>query len=128
MISYYLCGPKLVIPVNTFREQNSKFDCNGHSIVSFEEWKVPPELFSSQFEQMAHANGLKSGDRVWVFDAGWGVNLARSLPRIFPQYRCLESKKFGENISVIPFLVDLDLSPAATVTNCPPPAFNSLIL
>jgi 4-amino-4-deoxy-L-arabinose transferase-like glycosyltransferase len=128
MISYYLCGPKVVIPVNTFREQNSKIDCNGHSIVSFEEWQVPPEQFSSQFEQMARANGLKSGDRVWVFDAGWGVNLARGLPRIFPKYRCLESKKFGENISVIPFVVDQDLSPAATVTNCPPPAFNSLIL
>ena len=42
---------------------------------------MPPEQFSSQFQQMARANGLKSGDRVWVFDAGWGVNLARGLPK-----------------------------------------------
>ncbi len=128
MISYYLCGPKVVIPIETIRGAYSKIECNGRSIVSFEEWKVPPEQFLSQFQQMARANGLKSGDRVWVFDAGWGVNLARGLPRTYPKYRCLESKKFGENISVIPFVVDPDLSPAATVTNCPPPAFNSLIL
>lgn len=129
-IAYYLCNPSDTIQLEAFREEFNRFSCDGYSIVStnYHIWKLTPGNFPSQFEKMAHASGLKPGDRVWVFEAGWGVNLDRTLPRTLPKFRCLASNDFGRNIAVTPFVVGPDLSPAATVANCPPQAFNSLIM
>jgi hypothetical protein len=124
-IPYYLCDPRVMIPIDTYRGAYYEFSCNGYSIVSFPEWKVLGGSFPSQFEKMALAHGLKSGDRVWVFQNGWGVMLDRELMCHFPQFRCLTPKGFGDNITVIPFVVGPDLFPAAPETNCAPPVINS---
>jgi 4-amino-4-deoxy-L-arabinose transferase-like glycosyltransferase len=138
MAMYYLCGPRQIVPIETLGGSKLvpfdqlagmyyKVECNGHLIISSRTLWVLPEVFPAQFEQLASAAGLKSGDKVWVFQAGWGVELVRRLPWISPRFRCLAPKKFGKNIAVIPFVVGPDLYPAATVTSCPPPAFNSFI-
>lgn len=119
MLVYYLCGPKLILPVGTFNLPASRVKCNGYTIGSFQTWSIQPEFFLSHFEIMAQAQRLKSGDRVWVFESGWGVVLGRQLPWSSPKFRCLAPRTFGANISLIPFVVDQDLSPAATLTTCP---------
>ena len=123
-LAYYLCKPSDTDQLDGYRQDFNYFSCNGYSVVStnYHIWKLMPGNFPSQFEKMAHANGLKPGDRVWVFEAGWGVNLDVTLPRILPKFRCLATKTFGANISIIPFAVGPDFSPVPTVPNCPTPA------
>jgi len=116
-LAYYLCGPRN-IPADMFHGDLAKFSCNGYSIVTLHIWKLIAGNFSPQFEQTAHTYGLKSGDRVWVFQAGWGDTVGNELPGQFAKFRCLNPKSFGRNITVIPFVVGPDLLPAAPLTNC----------
>ena len=125
-LSYYFCGAQAMFPVK-LNDAGEYFDfsCAGYSMLSFRNWKLSAREFPSQFQAMARRRGLKPGDRIWYFEQGWGVNLDRTLPWINPGFRCLVSQRFGGNISLTSFDVGPDLSPVATLTTCPPPAFNS---
>ncbi len=113
-IVYYLCGPADIIQIETYRRAFGEFRCSGYSIIStsYRVWKLTPQNFSSQFEKMASAHGMMPGTRVWVFQTGWGANLDAELSWDVLKFRCMASKSFGENITVIPFQVGPDLSPA----------------
>jgi hypothetical protein len=117
-ITYYLCGPKTILPWDTNRGEYSEFDCNGYSVISLHVWKLSPEIFPAQFSHLAQIAGLKPGDPVWVFQSGWGTSLGAELPKKDLKFRCLAPKNFGENISVIPFVVGPDLSPSAPLPGC----------
>jgi 4-amino-4-deoxy-L-arabinose transferase-like glycosyltransferase len=117
-LSYYLCGPRTIIPADTYQSDYFRFDCNGYSIISLHLWKLIEGSFPPQFKRMAIANGLKPGDRVWIFQAGWGENLGVELPKRDPKFRCLAPSVFGENISVFPVVVGPDLSPVAASPGC----------
>jgi hypothetical protein len=67
---------------------------------------------------MAQAFGLKSGDRFWVFQAGWGANLNTELPAHLRDFRCLRFKSFGPSITIIPFVVDQGLMPSSSTKDC----------
>jgi len=116
-IAYYLCGPR-GIPLDTFHGEVNKFSCNGYSIVWLPVWKLIAQSLPSQFEKMASIYGLKPGDRVWFFQAGWGPPLGAELQGHSPKFRCLTPKNFGGNLTVIPFVVGPDLLPATPLTNC----------
>jgi hypothetical protein len=124
MLVYYLCGPKLVLPVGTFNLPASRVKCNGYTIASFPTWNLEAALFLSDFKKMVQAQRLKSGDKIWVFQSGWAVDLDRRLASTSSKFRCLTPRTFGANISVTPFVVDQDLSPAAMVTDCSEPILN----
>jgi uncharacterized membrane protein len=112
-LAYYLCGPRQ-ISIDRSSSDFDQFNCNGYSVVSVHFWKLKAESLAAPFEKVVHARGLKPGDRVWVFQTGWGGNLILAeLPEHFPQFRCFAPRTFGEDISVIPFVVGPDLSPAA---------------
>jgi len=117
-LTYYLCGPKTIIPIDDYKSENFRFSCNGYSIVSLHLWKLIAGSFPAQFKSMARTSGLKPGDRVWVFQAGWGINLGAELPKSKPQFGCIVPSKFGENISVMPFAVGQDFSPVAASPGC----------
>jgi hypothetical protein len=125
-IAYYLCGAGDIVEITRLREEFNGFSCGGHSIIfpSYHVWKLTPGNFPSQFEKMAHTYDLKPGDRVSVFQSGWGANLDTELPAHLSRFRCIAPKSFGDNLTVIPFVVGPDLSPATPATNCTPPAFN----
>ena len=80
MLVYYLCGPKLILPVGTFNLPASRVSCNGHTIASFQTWSMEDSFFLSHFGAIAKAQHLKSGDKVWFFQSGWGVTFGRQLP------------------------------------------------
>jgi hypothetical protein len=124
MLVYYLCGPKLVLPVGTFNLPASRVKCNGYTIASFQTWKLEAALFLSDSKKMVQAQRLKSGDKIWVFQSSWAVDLDRRLASTSSKFRCLTPRTFGANISVTPFVVDQDLSPAAMVTDCSQPILN----
>jgi hypothetical protein len=115
VLSYYLCGPKAIAPIETFTGGDFDFTCDGYSIAALRTWKLLYQDFPSQFAKVAAARRLKPGDRVWVFQSGWAANLDTELPWFNLKFRCLAPASFGENITVIPFAVGTDLYPA------PPP-------
>jgi len=117
LLAYYLC-PAETVSVDRSRMDFDQFSCNGYSIVSLRFWKLRGEVLPSVFEKLVRAYGLKPGDRVWVFQAGWGGNMVAELPKDFPQFRCLAPKEFGANISVIQFVVGPDLSPIPLLKSC----------
>jgi len=128
-ISYYLCGPREIVQEKALSNQISSFNCDGYSIVTtdYHIWKLGTGRFPSEFEKVVSTFGLKPGDRVWVFQNGWGSNLDVDLAWRLPKFQCLTPKVFGANLSIIPFVVGPDMSAATPVTTCAPPAFNSLL-
>jgi hypothetical protein len=116
-LTYYLCGPKRIVPLDTSRPDFFQFNCDGYSVVSVRFWKLRYDGLTLPFAKMVHSYGLKPGDQVWVFQAGWGGNLVAELPQHFSQFRCLVPLIFGDNISIVPMRVGPDLSPVPQ-TNC----------
>jgi hypothetical protein len=118
-MDYYFCGPRQMFPVEIFTGDFFKIRCNGYTVVSPTVWKLTSGNFQTQFEKMTRTYGLKPGERVWVFQSGWGTNLDGLLPRFIPKkFTCLDSKSFGDNLVVIPFVVGPDFLPVATLPHC----------
>ncbi len=119
-LSFYLCGPKFIVPIQAFRFQgfDFKISCNGYSVVSLHAWKLIAPGFPLQFEKMARSHGLHPGDRVWVYQSGWGSNLGMDLAEKSPKFRCLAPKSFGGTVTVTPFLVGPDFLPAPPSQAC----------
>lgn len=117
-ITYYLCGPKTIFPIDSFSGDPSAFPCNGYTVVSLRIWKLIPRSFPYQFEKMAKARGLAPGTRVWLYQTGWGPDLGAELPGQDFAFRCLAPRRFGDGVSVTPFVVGPDLSPLPASGPC----------
>ncbi len=117
-LAYYFCGPKEMIPVGTFEGNYFEFNCNGYSIVSLHIWKLMAQAFPMQFEKMARSHSLKPGDRVWVYQTGWGADLGMELKGYHAGFRCLDPKRFGDKVTVTPFIVGPDFSPQPPLGPC----------
>jgi dolichyl-phosphate-mannose-protein mannosyltransferase len=117
-LAYYLCGPREIIALDRSHADFYRFSCAGYSIVSVRFWKLRAEGFALPFQEMARGFGLAPSDRVWVFQAGWAGNLVAKLPELSPQFQCLSPRLFGDNISIIPFVVGPDLMPASPQSTC----------
>jgi uncharacterized membrane protein len=118
-LAYYFCGPNEIISLDRSHADFYQFSCHGYSIVSVRFWKLRAEGFAMPFQEMARSYGLKPGDRVWVFQAGWAGNLVAQMQELLPQFRCLSPLLFGGNISIVPFVVGADLMPASPQATCP---------
>lgn len=114
LLSYYLCDRGNIYLPATPSSQFVQSRCGGYSVISTgdQTWKFTPDNFAARFAQAAAMYQLKPNDTVWVFQSGWGANLNTELPWFILKYRCLVSQNFGANITVIPFTVGADLSPA----------------
>jgi hypothetical protein len=118
-IIFYFCGPKTIVPYNTFAGDYFEFPCSGDPIVALHTWKAAAPGFPKQFEDMAHSHGLKPGERVWFYQTGWGDTLDAKLDRQDSRFRCLTPRHFGTGITVIPFVVGPDFLPTTPSTSCP---------
>jgi Dolichyl-phosphate-mannose-protein mannosyltransferase len=117
-LTYYYCKTEEGFFFTWSRTNFGPFNCNEHLIVPLFFWYLRPEGLAGAFEKTVHSNGLKPGDRVWIFQAGWGGNLMAKLPQSLVQFRCVTPSTFGENITVVPVTVAPDLSPAP-LSKCP---------
>ncbi len=117
-MTYYFCGPRNIIAIETFQGNYFEFTCNGYPIVSLKVWKLIPRSFPMQFEKMARAHDLKPGDRVWVYQTGWGDDLGSELAAHDAAFRCLAPTKFGGGVTVTPFVVGADFSPQPPLGDC----------
>jgi uncharacterized membrane protein len=117
-MTYYFCGPKEIIPIEMFQGSYFEFSCNGYHVVSLNMWKMIPENFQLQFGKMARSHSLKSGERVWVYQTGWGVDVGTDLAGRDAAFRCLAPKRFGGGVTITPFIVGSDFSPAPPLGAC----------
>jgi len=117
-LTYYYCKTEEGFFFTWSRTNFGPFNCNGHLIAPLFFWYLRPEGLAGAFEKIVPGNGLKPGDRVWIFQAGWGGNLMAKLPETLAQFRCVVPSTFGENITVVPVTVAPDLSPAP-LAKCP---------
>lgn len=120
VLPYYLCGPREMIRFDKSHGDFSDFSCDGYSVLGENSriWKLHAGNFGSEFKKMVRDHALKPGDRVWVFQTGWGTNLDVELPGYSRQFRCLTPKSFGTNITVIPFVIGPDFSPVTPIKTC----------
>jgi hypothetical protein len=118
-LAYYLCDPKHIFRIDGSDTDFYRFWCSGYSIVALDHlWKLTPGNLAPQAKRMAQTFGLKSGDRFWVFQAGWEANLNTELPAHLRDFRCLSFKSFGPSITIIPFVVDQRLMPSSPTKDC----------
>jgi hypothetical protein len=101
LLGYYLCPEQPVsfsAPVGSLEE----FRCNGYQIVaaSPDLYIFTAENFPSRWNQLLHSVPLKSGQSVWVMQAGWDVNLAHDLQNRLPEFGEISPQSFGKNIAI----------------------------
>ncbi len=102
MLGHYLCQqrPILLDPAPGKFEQ---FSCGGHRIVSSDyktAWMFWADNFPTEWQRFLQSYNLKPADTVWIFQAGWGVDLPADLQKHFAEFHDLHSDSFGKNIKI----------------------------
>lgn len=117
-LSHYLCRQQPVV-IELLGRDFVKFSCAGHRVIStrFETTVFTAETFLSRWDEMVRAQGLKPGDTVWVFQAGWDIGLAQDLQRKFPEFRDLKAESFGRNITLFRLTVGQPMPGAVAPRN-----------
>ncbi len=105
LLRFYLC-PEISftgLPPSAFRT----FSCSGHRAISLgpETNVLTADLFPHRWHEMVSAFGLKPGQTVWIFQAGWDIDLAKELRETVPVFRDLKAESFGRNISLFKLTV-----------------------
>jgi hypothetical protein len=105
LLRFYLC-PEISftgLPPSAFRD----FSCGGHHVISLspETNVLTADLFPRRWNDMVGAYGLKPGQTVWIFQAGWDIGLAKELREKIPVFRDLTAESFGRNISLFKLTV-----------------------
>ena len=101
LLAHYLCPeqPMSFKPSITSLEE---FPCSGYRIVAAgpDLYIFTAENFTRRWDELARLGPLKSGQPVWVIQAGWEVNLSQELQSRFPEFRDLVPQSFGKNITI----------------------------
>jgi hypothetical protein len=102
LLGYYLCPDQPVsfsAPVGSFEE----FRCSGYRVVAAgpDLYTFSAENFLPRWDELSRLFPLKSGQAVWVVQAGWEVYLSHELQNRFPEFRELNPQSFGRNITIL---------------------------
>lgn len=109
ILQRYLCsGPALVRYGKRFNE----LECKGVRVVwPVARWRFGAKGFTEEIQAVATDYGLKQGQTVCVFNAGWGWNLKEELSwKLNIAYP--DAKQFGRSVSVL--LVPIGQEPASS--------------
>jgi hypothetical protein len=115
---FYFCGPRVMFPSEPFHGDYFDFSCKGDSAVVLHQWKLLRQTFAGEFQTMARTHALKPGDRVWLFQTGWGTDMGTDLASHDPKFRCINPKQMGGGITITPFVVGTDLYPTPSLGGC----------
>ena len=110
LLRFYLC-PEISftgLPPAAFRT----FSCGGHRVISLgpETNVLTADLFPRRWHELVRAYGLKPGQTVWIFQAGWDIGLAQELREKVPGFRDLKAESFGRNISLFKLTVAQEIT------------------
>jgi Dolichyl-phosphate-mannose-protein mannosyltransferase len=115
ILGHYLCQqrPITIEPSPSGFEQ---FSCAGHRVVSADyksAWQFLADDFPRHWQELVQAYNLKPGDTVWVFQAGWGIDLAEPLQKRYAELHELRFQSFGKNIQMFKLTVGQPMPPGA---------------
>ena len=98
-LGHYLCAQKQ-ISYDAAIPGFLIFDCAGHRVISTvpDVWAFTPPVFLTQWANLVASGCVKSGEAVWVVQAGWMVKLDEDLRKEFPEFHDLMTQTFGNNI------------------------------
>jgi dolichyl-phosphate-mannose-protein mannosyltransferase len=102
LLGHYLCQQHPVFPELTSADFE-QFSCAGHQIVSSDfrtAWMFWADTFPREWQRAAKFYGLKPGETVWVFQAGWATDLPEDLQRHYAEFHDLHFESFGKNIKI----------------------------
>lgn len=111
-LAHYLCPQQPVSfdePPGVFQE----FPCHGKTVVSasFEHWDFQVGTFLQDWQELVRRYHLQSGSTVWVYQAGWNVDVAEQLRDRFPEFRDLKIRTFGNNVKIFAMTVGRQVPP-----------------
>ncbi len=100
LLRFYLCPE--VGPADSPASEFRIYTCSGRRVISTnsETNVLTANLFLRRWNEMADAGGLKTGQTVWVFQAGWDIDLAKQLQERVPEFHDLKTQSFGRNIAL----------------------------
>jgi len=101
LLGYYLC-PQQPVPFSAPVGSLEEFRCNGYQVFA-----AGPDLyifttdnFVSKWDQLLQSVSLKSGQSIWVIQAGWEVNLAQDLQSRRSELAVINPQSFGRDITI----------------------------
>ena len=105
LLGYYVC-PEQPVPFTAAVGSLELFACGNHRVAA-----AGPDLyiftsdnFLPRWNQLART--LNAGQKVWVVQAGWDVNLPNELQRRLPEFQVAGSHWFGKNIALLPLTIE----------------------
>ena len=106
IVGHYLCQQRPIFPEITPTDFE-QFSCSGYRIVStdYKTWMFWADNFPQAWQRLVQSYNLKPGDTVWIFQAGWGVDLPADLQKHYAQFRELRFESFGKNLKLFKMTV-----------------------
>ena len=99
ILAHYLCQQR-PIPFAGAPITFEQFSCDGHRVVSrdYKGWQFSADNFPQEWQHFVQAYNLKSGDTVWILQAGWRIDLPQALQQRYSEFHDLRFESFGNNI------------------------------
>jgi hypothetical protein len=107
ILGNYLCRQRPISP-EPAPADFEQFSCAGHRVVSTDyksEWMFWSDNFPNAWHRFVQSYSLKPGTTVWIFQAGWGVDLPEDLQKHFTEFHDLRFESFGNNIKIFKMTV-----------------------
>ena len=101
LLGYYLC-PEQPVPFSAPIGSLEQFPCNGYHVVAAapDLYIFTAENFLPLWNKLLRDVPLKSGQSVWVIQAGWQVDLANDLQKRVPEFGEINPQSFGRSITL----------------------------
>ena len=102
LLRRYMCPEPLMIAATSTPDLRT-FRCAGHRVITTrrEAMVISAAELLHLSDKIAQEGGLKAGEELWVFQAGFDVHLAGDLPRAYPEPSSLQAESFGRNIALL---------------------------
>jgi hypothetical protein len=100
LLRFYLCPE--IGPADSPASEFRTYSCGGYRVISTnsETNVLTANLFLRRWKEMEDVYGLKTGQSVWIFQAGWDIDLARDLQEKVSEFHDLKTQSFGRNITL----------------------------
>jgi 4-amino-4-deoxy-L-arabinose transferase-like glycosyltransferase len=104
-LGHYLCEQNLT-PRDTSTAGFESFYCGGYHVITpaSNDMIFDSTMFLREWDQMVRAFELKTGEQVYIVQAGWDIHLAQDLPKV-AGFQDLRTESFGRNISMFKLVV-----------------------
>jgi hypothetical protein len=109
LLGYYL-GRHDITPFPHHYPDLAEFSFSGYRVISAIPWYLDAQTFADEFDHLKRVYHLKPTDRVWVFQAGWGDRLTKTMNEPYPDAVMYNTKTFGNDLAVFQVPVRMSLT------------------